>query len=57
MAKKNDNWEVFVEGTLRNFLEEHDLQSVVVDDGFRKGSLKKNSKGEVIMTCSVKKSI
>ena len=45
--KNKDNWEGFVKGDLLNFLAQHNLQAISVDDGAgKKGIIKRSSAGE-----------
>lgn len=52
LAEKGDagerlSWEAFIKQEVLNFLMQHNLQAVTVDDGAgRKGTIKRTSKGD-----------
>jgi hypothetical protein len=46
-VKSKANWEGFIKGDVLNFLMEHNLQGITVDDGAgKKGIIKKTSTGD-----------
>jgi hypothetical protein len=45
--KSKENWEGFVKGDVLNFLIEHNLQAITVDDGAgKKGVIKRTASGD-----------
>ncbi len=46
-SAKKLSWEAFIKQDVLNFLMQHDLQAITVDDGAgKKGVIKRNTKGE-----------
>jgi hypothetical protein len=46
-ASEKGSWEAFVKQEVLNFLMQHNLQAVTVDDGAgRKGAIKRTAKGD-----------